>query len=83
MKKPRVLGITVGVALLATITFSLHWTHENVALSLDHAHARVSRPLTTGSVVRSAHRKADGSVRHGEIGGGAAGGYYYNRPLYY
>ena len=85
MKKPRALGIIVGVALLATTPFSLHWLHENLALSVNRADARVSRPLTTGSVVRSVHRKGDGGAHHRTtgIGGGAAGGYYYNRPLYY
>jgi len=85
MKKPRALGIIVGVALLATTPFSLHWSHENLALSVDRADARVVRQLTTGSVVRKVHRKTDGGAPRDttETGGGAAGGYYYTRPLYY
>ena len=81
MKKPRVLGIIVGVALLATTPFSLHWSHEIFAFSVDRADARVVRQLTTGKI----HRKTDGSAHRDttEVGGGAAGGYYYNRPLYY
>src|SRR5262249_40952740 len=35
MKKPRAFGIIVGVALLATTPFSLHWSQENLALSVD------------------------------------------------
>src|SRR5262249_21483421 len=82
MKKPRVLGIIVGVALIATTSSSLHWSHENLALSVDRADAR---QLTTGSVVRKVHRKTDGGAHRDttQVGGGAAGGYYYNRPLYY
>jgi len=62
MKKPRVLGIIVGVALLATTPFSFHWSHENLVPSVDRADARVVRQLTTGSVVRKVHRKTDGSA---------------------
>jgi len=85
MKKPRAFGIIVGVALLATTPFSLHWSQENLALSVDRADARVVRQLTTGSVVRKVHRKTDGGAPRDttEAGGGAAGGYYYTRPLYY
>ena len=85
MKKPRALGIIVGVALLVTTPFSLHWSHENLALSVDRADARVVRQLTTGSVVRKVHRKTDSGAPRDttEAGGGAAGGYYYTRPLYY
>src|SRR5262245_50175749 len=85
MKKPRVLGIIVGVALIATTLFSLHWSHENLALSVDRADARVVRQLTTGSVVRKVHRKTDGGAHRDtmQVGGCAAGGHHYNRPLNY
>jgi len=85
MKKPRALGIIVRVALLATTPFSLQWSQENLALSVDRADARVVRQLTTGSVVRKVHRKTDDGAHRdmSEAGGGAAGGYYYTRPLYY
>jgi len=85
MKKPRAFGIIVGVALLATTPFSLHWSQENLALSVNRTDARVVRQLTTGSVVRKVHRKTDGGAPRDttEAGGGAAGGYYYTRPLYY
>src|SRR5262245_17773022 len=78
MRRPRVLGITVGVVLLAATRFSLHWSHENLALSVDRADARVVRQRTTGSVLRKVHRKTDGGAHCDttEAGGGAAGGYY-------
>ena len=61
MRKPSMLGIIVGAALLSAAPFSLQWSQKNVALSLDSADARVGRPLTATSVAgvnRRVHRRA-------------------------
>jgi hypothetical protein len=60
MKKLSMLGIIVGAALLSAAPFSLQWSQESVALSLDSANARVGRPLTATSVAgvnRRAYRR--------------------------
>jgi hypothetical protein len=57
MKRPTMLGIIVGAALLTATPFSLQWSQKNVVLSLDSADARVGRPLTATSVA-GVHRRA-------------------------
>ena len=50
MKKLSMLGLIGGAALLAAAPFSLQWSQEKVALSVDSAEARIGRPWTPLSV---------------------------------
>jgi hypothetical protein len=43
MKKLGMLGIIGGAALLTVAPFSLQWSQDDVALSLDSANARMGR----------------------------------------
>jgi hypothetical protein len=81
MKKLSMIGIIGGGALLAAAPFSLHWSQNHVAVSLDTADARIGRPLTATSVAgvhRRVHRRA---YRRTVYAGTAAGlgGYGYGR----
>jgi hypothetical protein len=61
MKKLDMLGIISGAALLTAAPFSLQWSQENVALSLDSAEAQTGQPPAATSVAgvsRRAHRRA-------------------------
>jgi hypothetical protein len=73
MKKLSMLATVVGAAVLAAAPFSLRWLPEkNVVLSLDHADARVGRPLTPGSVA-GVHRRAERRTYRRGAGAAAAG----------
>jgi hypothetical protein len=86
MKKLSILGIMGGAMLLTAAPFSLQWSQNNVALSLDSADARIGRPLTPLSVA-GVHRRAYRRAYRGAVYGGAAaygaGSYYgYGYPAY-
>ncbi len=53
MKKLGMLGIIGGAALLAAAPFSLQWSQENVALSINGAEARIA-----GGVHRRVYRSS-------------------------
>jgi hypothetical protein len=83
MKKPTLLGATLGVALVcAAVPLSLQWSPaKTVALSVDTAEARIGRPLTPMSVAgvnRRVHRRAYYGAA--AVGAAAAGAAYYGRP---
>jgi hypothetical protein len=86
MNKLSVLGIIGGAALLTAAPFSLQWSQEKVALSLDSADARIGRPRTALSVA-GVHRRAYRRTARAAVYAGAAGVGYgaysgYGYPAY-
>jgi hypothetical protein len=84
MKKLSMLGLIGGAALLAAAPFSLQWSQEKVALSVDSAEARIGRPWTPLSVA-GVHRRAYRRAYRAAVYGGVAGyglGYGYGSPTY-
>ena len=60
MKKPAILGIIGGAAILTAAPLSLQWSQKNVALSLDSAKAGTA--TSAAGVNRRAYRRAYGSA---------------------
>jgi hypothetical protein len=56
VKKLGMLGIIGGAALLTAAPFSLQWSEENVALSINSADAQIGPPPTATSVA-GVHRR--------------------------
>jgi hypothetical protein len=69
MKKLGMLGIIGGAALLTAAPFSLQWSQENVALSMNGAEARVA-----GGVHRRIYRR---TYRRAAYAAGYGYGSYY------
>ena len=90
MKKLGMLGIIGGVALLTAAPFSLQWSQENVALSINSAEARIGRPLPATSVAcvhrrvyRRTYRRAAYAPAAAGVAGYGYGSYYgYGSPYY-
>jgi hypothetical protein len=90
MKKLDMLGIISGAALLTAAPFSLQWSQENVALSLDSAEAQTGQPPAATSVAgvsRRAHRRAYRRAAYAAAAAGVPGygygSYYGYSPPYY
>src|ERR1700751_5784517 len=82
MKKLAMLGIIGGAALLTAAPFSLQWSQENVALSINGAEARIA-----GGVHRRVYRRTDRRAAYAAPAAGVAGygygSYYgYSSPYY-
>jgi hypothetical protein len=90
MKKLGMLGIIGGAALLTAAPFSLQWSQENVALSINSAEARIGRPPTATSaacvhrrVYRRTYRRAAYAAAAAGVAGYGYGSYYgYSSPYY-
>jgi hypothetical protein len=90
MKKLGMLGIIGGAALLTAAPFSLQWSQENVALSINSADARIGRPPTATSaacvhrrVYRRTYRRAAYAAAAAGVAGYGYGSYYgYSSPYY-
>ena len=90
MKKLGMLGIIGGAALLTAAPFSLQWSQENVALSINSAEARIGRPPTATSaacvhrrVYRRTYRRAAYTAAAAGVAGYGYGSYYgYSSPYY-
>jgi hypothetical protein len=78
MKKLGMLGIIGGAALLTTAPFSLQWSQENVALSINSAEARIA------GVHRGVYRRtlAYAAAAAGVVGYGYGSYYGYSSPYY-
>ena len=74
MKKLGMLGIIGGAALLTTAPFSLQWSQENVALSINSAEAQIA------GVHRRVYRR---TYRRAAYAGYGNGSYYGYSSLYY
>jgi hypothetical protein len=77
MKKLGMLGIIGGATLLTAAPFSLQWSQENVALSINSAEARIGRPPTATSVACAHRRVYRRTYRRAAYAPAAAGGYGY------
>ena len=76
MKKLGMLGIIGGAALLTAAPFSLQWSQENVALSINGAEARIA-----GGVHRRVYRRTYSRAAY--AAGYGYGSYYgYSSPYY-
>ena len=64
MKRLSMLGIIGGAALLTAAPFSLQWSQNNVALSLDSAEADATR---IAGVSRRVHRRAYRCAVYGTV----------------
>jgi hypothetical protein len=74
MKRLGMLGIIGGAALLTAAPFSLQWSQENVALSINSAEARIA------GVHRRVYRR---TYRRTAYAGYSYGSYYgYSSPYY-
>jgi hypothetical protein len=90
MKKLGMLGIIGGAALLTVAPFSLQWSQENVALSINSAEARIGRPPTATSIAcvhrrvyRRTYRRAAYAAAAAGVAGYGYGSYYgYSSPYY-
>jgi len=88
MKKLDMLRIIGGAALLTAAPFSLQWSQENVALSINSAEARIG--LTATNVVgvhrrvhRRTYRRAGYAAAAAGVAGYGYGSYYgYSSPYY-
>jgi hypothetical protein len=81
MKKLGMLGIIGGAALLTAAPFSLQWSRESVALSINSAEARIA------GVHRRVYRRTYGRAAYAAAAAGVAGygygSYYgYSSPYY-
>ena len=76
--------------MLTAAPFSLQWSQENVALSINSAEARIGRPLTATSVAgvhrrvyRRPYRRAAYAAAAAGVAGYGYGSYYgYSSPYY-
>src|SRR6266704_827065 len=82
MKKLDMLGIIGGAALLAAAPFSLQWSQENVALSINGAEARIAGGVHR-RVYRRTYRRAAYAAPAAGVAGYGYGSYYgYSSPYY-
>src|SRR5947209_20204359 len=82
MKKLGMLGIIGGAALLAAAPFSLQWSQENVALSINGAEARIAGGVHR-RVYRRTYRRAAYAAPAAGVAGYGYGSYYgYSSPYY-
>ena len=82
MKKLGVLGIIGGAALLTATPFSLQWSQENVALSINSAEARIAGGVHR-RVYRRTYRRAAYAAPAAGVAGYGYGSYYgYSSPYY-
>ena len=82
MKKLGMLGIIGGAALLTAAPFSLQWSQENVALSINSAEARIAGGVHR-RVYRRTYRRAAYAARAAGVAGYGYGSYYgYSSPYY-
>ena len=86
MKKLGMLGIIGGAALLTAAPFSLQWSQENVALSINSAEARIGLTSVAGvhrRVYRRPYRRAAYAAAAAGVAGYGYGSYYgYSSPYY-
>ena len=81
MKKLGMLGIIGGAALLTAAPFSLQWSQENVALSINSAEARIAG--VHRRVDRRTYRRAAYAAAAAGVAGYGYGSYYgYSAPYY-
>jgi hypothetical protein len=81
MKKLGMLGIIGGAALLTTAPFSLQWSQENVALTINSAEARIAG--VHRGVYRRTYRRAAYAAAAAGVAGYGYGSYYgYSSPYY-
>ena len=81
MKKLGMLGIIGGAALVTAAPFSLQWSQENVALSINSAEARIAG--VHRRVYRRTHRRAAYAAAAAGVAGYGYGSYYgYSSPYY-
>ena len=82
MKKLGMLRIIGGAALLTVAPFSLQWSQENVALSINSAEARIAG--VHRRVSRRTYRRAAYATAAAGVAGYGYGSYYgYSSPYYY
>ena len=82
MKKLGMLGIIGGAALLTAAPFSLQWSQENVALSMNGAEARIAGGVHR-RVYRRTYRRAAYAAAAAGVAGYGYGSYYgYSSPYY-
>ena len=82
MKKLGMLGIIGGAALLTATPFSLQWSQENVALSINSAEARIAGGVHR-RVYRRTYRRAAYAAPAAGVAGYGYGSYYgYSSPYY-
>src|SRR6266446_728277 len=82
MKKLGMLGIIGGAALLTAAPFSLQWSQENVALSINGAEARIAGGVHR-RVYRRTYRRAAYAAPAAGVAGYGYGSYYgYSSPYY-
>jgi hypothetical protein len=82
MKKLGMLGIIGGAALLTAAPFSLQWSQENVALSINGAEARIAGGVHRRVYRRTYRRAAYAAPAAGVAGYGYASYYGYSSPYY-
>ena len=82
MKKLGMLGIIGGAALLTAAPFSLQWSQENVALSINGAEARIAGGVHRRVYRRTYRRAAFAAPAAGVAGYGYASYYGYGSPYY-
>jgi hypothetical protein len=81
MKKLGMLGIIGGAALLTAAPFSLQWSQENVALSINSAEARIAG--VHRRVYRRTYRRAAYAAAAAGVAGYGYGSYYgFSSPYY-
>jgi hypothetical protein len=81
MKKLGMLGIIGGAALLTAAPFSLQWSQENVALSINNAEARIAG--VHRRVDRRTYRRAAYAAAAAGVAGYGYGSYYgFSSPYY-
>ena len=81
MKKLGMLGIIGGAALLTAAPFSLQWSQEKVALSINSAEARIAG--VHRRVYRTTYRRAAYPATAAGVAGYGYGSYYgYSSPYY-
>ena len=76
MKKLGMLGIIGGAALLTAAPFSLQWSQENVALSINSAEARIAGGVHR-RVYRRTYRRAAYAARAAGVAGYGYGCFQY------
>ena len=82
MKKLAMLGIVGGAALLTVAPFSLQWSQDEVALSLNSADARIIPGVHRRVHRRTYHRAAYAAAAPGVAGYGYGSYYGYSSPYY-
>jgi hypothetical protein len=82
MKKLGMLGIIGGAALLTAAPFSLQWSQENVAPSINGAEARIAGGVHRRVYRRTYRRAAYAAPAAGVAGYGYASYYDYGSPYY-